>query len=622
MRTKFILLNVLSCLLLCLSSFAQKENNNWVFGINAGLNFNSGNPVPFTSTLFNQHISASVSDRNGNLLFYSDGINVRDKNNNVMPNGTHLMDSVILDPYFQQAAIIVPFVNDTNKYYLFCSYSYSTLDNNLVSDTIYYSVIDMQLNGGLGDVVASQKMIPLSGGLTSLMVAVPGENCNTWLVAHQHDTTFFNVYEITAAGLNTTPTIYNSGTVNGPGAYSTGEIKASSDNMNLAVVTFNATPHTLASGFVSTLEVHNFDPSTGAISNCRVIDSLTDNTAGFKGVCFSPDNSKLYTSIMSMSGVFQYDLSLPTLSAITNSRTDVSQSNGYILSGGLQSGPDGKVYVSSWGIPYSSVDRIESPNLAGTACNYVSGAVSLAGGTMVAGAFPQMIARPVQDSIFTSVPKCSEFPVKLSAPAGLLYYAWYSNASAAVLSAADSFIATQNGTYWVVAKSDCVFKVDTFVVQRADTVVTQTANTFTSAATGATFQWIDCATNQPISGATGASYAPASSGSYAVIVTVNGCSQTSSCHAFINLGLEDFEPQSLMKVYPNPATTHLFIENRPDITIEEISILTVQGAVALKVTPKAGSEQRIEVGSLTSGVYLIQLKTDQGQITRKFEVVK
>jgi hypothetical protein len=621
MRFKFTLLNVL-CLLLCVTSFGQNEDNNWVFGIGGGLNFNSGSPVSFTSTLSNQNISASVSDRNGNLLFYTDGIKLRDKNNNVMPNGSNLMDSTILDPYFQQSALIVPFVNDTNKYYVFCGYSYSTLDNNLVSDTIYYSVLDMQLNGGLGDVVPGQKMLPLGGSLTSLMVAVPGENCNTWLVIHQPDTTFFNVYEITSAGLNTTPTVYNSGTLNGTGAYSTGEIKASSDNTHLAIVTFNAMPYTLAAGFASTVEVHNFNPATGAITNCRVIDSLTDNVAGFKAVCFSPDNSKLYVSAMSISGVFQYDLSLSTLSAITSSRTDVSQSNGYILSGGLQTGPDGKLYVSPWGIPYTSIDRIEFPNLAGTACNYVSGAVALSGGSMVSGGFPQKIVHPVLDTLYSNVPECSGFPVKLSAPSGLLYYSWFSNTSTGPVSTADSFMATQNGTYWVISKSDCVFQVDTFVVERADTAVTLAGSTLTSAATNATFQWIDCGTNQPIAGATGSSFTAAATGNYAVTVTVNGCSQTSECRAVIGLAVNDIALQSLLKTYPNPASTSLVIENNSDITIYEINVLTAQGALAFKVTSKAGTRQTINLGGLSTGVYFIQFITDQGAVSRKFDVIK
>jgi len=609
-------------MLLCVTSFGQKEDNNWVFGIGGGLNFNSGSPVSFTSTLSNQNISASVSNRNGSLLFYTDGINVRDKNNNVMPNGAHLLDSTMLDPYFQQATLIVPFVNDTNKFYVFGGYSYSTLDNNTVSDTVYYSVVDMQLNNGLGDVVSGQKMLPLGGGLTSLMVAVPGENCNTWLVVHQPDTTFFNVYEITAAGLNTTPTIYNSGTLNGQGAYSTGELKASSDNNNLAIVTFNAVTYPLPSSLVSTVEVHNFNPATGAISNCRVIDSLTDNTAGFKGVCFSPDNSKLYVSIMSLYGVFQYDLSLPTLSAITSSRTDVSQSNGYILSGGLQTGPDGKVYVSPWGIPYSSIDRIEFPNLAGTACNYVSGAVTLSGGTMVSGGFPQKIVHPVQDTLYSSVPECAGFPAKLSASSGLLYYSWFSSSSTGVISTADSFMATQNGTYWVVAKSDCTYNVDTFVVERADTSLTETGSTLTSAATNATFQWIDCATNQPIAGATGSSFTATATGSYAVTVTVNGCSQTSSCRSVIGLGVNDIALASLLKIYPNPASTRLVIDNESGITIREINVLTAQGALAFKVTPTAGTKQSIELGNLSTGVYFIQFITDQGSVSRKFDVIK
>ena len=65
-------------LFLLLSSnilFAQKEGNNWCFGFYAGLNFNSGSPVAFTnSIMYNLDGVASISDANGNLLFYTNGV--------------------------------------------------------------------------------------------------------------------------------------------------------------------------------------------------------------------------------------------------------------------------------------------------------------------------------------------------------------------------------------------------------------------------------------------------------------------------------------------------------------------------------------------------------------------
>ena len=58
---------------------AQNQNNRWYFGINAGLNFNSGSPVALTDgALFSNEGCATISDNSGNLLFYTNGVIVAD----------------------------------------------------------------------------------------------------------------------------------------------------------------------------------------------------------------------------------------------------------------------------------------------------------------------------------------------------------------------------------------------------------------------------------------------------------------------------------------------------------------------------------------------------------------
>lgn len=71
---------------------AQGEGNFWYFGYNAGLDFNTNPPTPLTNGALNTAEGcAAVSDKNGNLLFYTDGSFVYDKNHNLMPNGAGLM---------------------------------------------------------------------------------------------------------------------------------------------------------------------------------------------------------------------------------------------------------------------------------------------------------------------------------------------------------------------------------------------------------------------------------------------------------------------------------------------------------------------------------------------------
>src|SRR3970040_2481571 len=91
--------------ILATPSFAQKEAAIWYFGNYAGLDFNSGNPVALTNgKLVTKEGCTTISDKDGNLLFYTDGSLVYNKNHQVMPNGYGLQGH----NSSTQSAIIVP----------------------------------------------------------------------------------------------------------------------------------------------------------------------------------------------------------------------------------------------------------------------------------------------------------------------------------------------------------------------------------------------------------------------------------------------------------------------------------------------------------------------------------
>ena len=75
-----------------------------------------------------------------------------------------------------------------------------------------------------------------------------------------------------------------------------------------------------------------------------------------------------------------------------------------------------------------------------------------------------------------------------------------------------------------------------------DTTVNQNQALLTAVQNGATYQWVDCSNNfGPIPGATNQSYTKATAnGSYAVIITANGCTDTSACHNVTTVGINDY----------------------------------------------------------------------------------
>jgi hypothetical protein len=127
-------------------SFAQNQNNNWCFGDKAGLTFSNGNPQAFTSSQMTSiEGCASVSDPvTGKLLFYSNGLQVWDANNNVMPNGNGLLAGPSTSS--TQGVFITPYPGNAKLYYLFTTDETS----NGGANGIRYSLIDLSLNNGLG----------------------------------------------------------------------------------------------------------------------------------------------------------------------------------------------------------------------------------------------------------------------------------------------------------------------------------------------------------------------------------------------------------------------------------------------------------------------------------------
>ena len=129
--------------------FGQLQNNNWIFGYGARVNFSGPIPVGSSNAAINSNEStASVSDPStGQLLFYTDGLKVWDANNDVMPNGSNLLGGFFNS--CTQGALIVPFPEDNQRYYLFTLEELEAQSINPLADNgLRYSIVDMTLNGG------------------------------------------------------------------------------------------------------------------------------------------------------------------------------------------------------------------------------------------------------------------------------------------------------------------------------------------------------------------------------------------------------------------------------------------------------------------------------------------
>jgi outer membrane protein OmpA-like peptidoglycan-associated protein len=345
-------------LLVSFVSYSQKEANIWYFGRNAGLDFSSGKAVSLTDGQLSTEEGCSViSDKNGKLLFYTDGISVWNKNHKLMPNASGLKG----DPSSTSSGVAIPKPNSSGKYYLF------TVAKEASVEGLKYSLIDMSLDSLRGDVVNTEKNIPLQTKITEKLTAVSHRNGKDfWVIAHKWESDEFISFLVTEKGISKDVIVSKVGLVHKGKLLNTqGYMKSNPDGSNIA----------LALEDDNIIELFDFDNATGQVSNPIQIKFPVSSFV--YGIEFSPNGSILYVSAAGTGEIYQINLQLESPEAIQKSLLKIGQSPKKEWIGALQIANDGKIYFPIYKTDFLGV--IEKPNEIGVACNYLNNYVSLDG---------------------------------------------------------------------------------------------------------------------------------------------------------------------------------------------------------------------------------------------------
>ena len=83
-----------------------------------------------------------------------------------------------------------------------------------------------------------------------------------------------------------------------------------------------------------------------------------------------------------------------------------------------------------------------------------------------------------------------------------------------------------------------------------------------------------------------------------------------------NLSVSDFNFNDKVILYPNPVKDELTIQNQDEISFKNYSVLDINGRVLVSQS-KAIQNNQINLASLTSGIYMLQLETDKGTVIKK-----
>ncbi|HEU4789552.1 MAG TPA: hypothetical protein VFS71_07710, partial [Flavobacterium sp.] len=233
-------------LLISFISYSQGEANIWYFGNHAGLDFNSGSPVVLTDGQLNTYEGcATIANAAGQLLFYTDGITVWNRNHQVMSNGIGLLG----DSSSTQSAIIVPKPDSPFIYYIF------TVTELGYPNGVRYSEVDLSLNGGLGDITQNKNILLVTPACEKITAVKNANGKDYWVVVHGYGNNSFLSYKITDTGLNLTPVISNVGSIiEIDKDYTVGYLKFSPDGTKLICVNNKLN-----------VELFDFDSTTGLI---------------------------------------------------------------------------------------------------------------------------------------------------------------------------------------------------------------------------------------------------------------------------------------------------------------------------------------------------------------------
>lgn len=336
-------------------SYSQKETCNWYFGSQSAVSFCAGTPVNMGgSSMIQLEGCASVSNTNGDLLFYTNGVTVYNKLNQVMMNGTGLMGH----QSSTHSALIVPNPGNANRYYIF------TADagpyENPPNDGFRYSLVDMTMDNGNGAVITTHKNILLMDSCTEKIAAtLHGNGTDYWVVTHRWKSNAFYAYTISGSGIGA------------PVISSTGSFHTGNDDNTIGQMKFNPQGNKLALAVYldGYYELFEFDNNTGAVFN-PVQLNIPTNISSY-GVEFSPSGSLLYVTTAFFGEVYQFDISSGNAQQIQASMMQVGMSA--VTNGSFQLAIDGKIYLAhdnpiTQGHAYLSV--IENPDAAGPACSF------------------------------------------------------------------------------------------------------------------------------------------------------------------------------------------------------------------------------------------------------------
>ncbi len=360
---------------------AQNEDVNWIFSFHtqpppSGI---PGTSVHFspeptfktdTFSISSRGSCANISDKHGKMLFFTNGINIFNRDGSIMLNGDYINPGFINDGYKNsgyptlQGLVFLPSPGDSNSYHLIHVGIGDSGQYGATGMMFYYSVVRRNLPDSTFYVSKkNQAILADTLGMGYITATKHANGRDWWLVMPRIASNKYRVYLLDPNGVSL-QNEQNIGYVTDWRDWSGQSVFSPDGSKFIRYSRFNK------------LNIFDFDRCTGKLSNPLHLahpfasqDSLLDG-----GVSVSPNSRYLYLSAVAW--VYQYDLLAADIAA---SRTIVGEYDGTLLPlpttfFRAQLAPDGKIYINA-SASNRSLHVINNPDLPGLACGFQNNAV-------------------------------------------------------------------------------------------------------------------------------------------------------------------------------------------------------------------------------------------------------
>jgi photosystem II stability/assembly factor-like uncharacterized protein len=322
----------------CLSNIsAQTAANNWIFG-DFGLHFDDDSvTVSREFAEFSHQGSSSYTNEEDELLVYTDGLTVWDRNHQIMEGG----DIFELESSIQIVeSMVIKKPGSENLFYIFTLYP----SNGQESSGLHYATVDMSLNNGLGSVIENRQKI-LDDSTNKFSGFYNSEGDFFWLITQSSESGNYISTKIDNTGIQAEYVVNNIGADLKSSFF--GQLKFSPDG-KMIVCAFGDYNNSNDELF----DFYDFDINTGILSN-----SYTFQFNSFwvcEGIEFSSDASKVYFNIEE--GLYQLDLkNYPEPNEDDIHFVGIDE---FALFNNMQLAPNGKIYIAKGGGQSNGLENI------------------------------------------------------------------------------------------------------------------------------------------------------------------------------------------------------------------------------------------------------------------------